>query len=74
MEREVLDELQMYDRNEVVTFLKELWKEHPTPCPKCGQILETLHKKAKKSNNDWICKDCNTIYRTIDILKRLNEQ
>ncbi len=73
MEKAVLKELQMNDRNEVVIFLKHLWAEEPTPCPKCGNTLEHLHKKAKKSNCDWKCSKCSSVYKTIRILDELNE-
>ncbi len=74
MEHEVLKELGMKDREEVIIFLKKLWSEQPAQCPKCGSTLEILHKKAKKSNCDWKCPQCNEIYRTINILDRLNER
>ena len=74
MEKDVLNELGISDRNEAVTFLKRLWSEQPTPCPKCGNTLEFMHKKAKKSNCDWKCAECGTVYKTIDILDRLNEK
>ena len=46
-------------REEEVAFLKRLWAQVPTPCPKCGfENLEHLHKKAKKSNNEWKCPHC----------------
>lgn len=73
MEKDVLKELGMSNRNEVLIFLKKLWGEELTPCPKCGGTLEHLHKKAKKSNNDWKCPECNSIYKTINILYSLNE-
>ena len=49
MEKAVLLELGMSDRDEVVAFLKGLWNEQPTPCQKCGSTLAFMHKKAKKS-------------------------
>ena len=62
----------MNTREEEVIFLKRLWSEQPTMCPKCNQAtLVFLHKKAKKSNCDWKCPSCGEIYRTIDILKKL---
>ena len=61
-------------REEEVVLLKRLWAAQPTTCPKCNQaILEHLHKKAKKSNCDWICKSCGKRYDTIKILDRLND-
>ena len=52
--------------------MKRLWSEKPTLCPKCNQAeLVFLHKKAKKSNNDWKCPACGEIYRTINMLYEL---
>ena len=64
----------MNSRDEVVSFLKSLWSETPQPCPLCGGKLDFLHKKAKKSNCDWICIDCSERFDTIRILKQINEQ
>lgn len=62
-------------RDEEVIFLKRLWTEQPTACPKCGvAALTHLHKKAKKSNCDWKCPACGEIYRTIGMLKQLPEE
>ena len=59
-------------RAEEVAFLKRLWREEPTLCPKCGDAeLVLLHKKAKKSNNDWKCPNCGEIYRTINMMMDL---
>ena len=62
-------------REEELAFLKRLWQEEPVICPKCnGTQLEHLHKKAKKSNNDWECSACGEIYRTIDILRKISDR
>lgn len=62
-------------RAEELAFMKRLWAEQPTVCPKCGQAeLVLLHKKAKKSNNDWKCPVCGEIYRTIGMLNDLPEK
>ena len=59
-------------RAEEVAFLKRLWREEPTVCPKCGGAeLVFLHKKAKKSNSDWRCPACGEIYRTINMMMDL---
>ena len=59
-------------REEELRFMKRLWREEPTVCPKCGGAeLTYLHKKAKKSNNDWKCPSCGEIYRTIGMLMDL---
>ena len=68
MEQDILEELGMPDRNEALKFLKKLWNEQPVPCPQCGETLEFMHKKAKKSNCDWKCPGCGAIYKTIRIL------
>ena len=59
-------------REEEVRFMNRLWREEPTVCPKCGGAeLTYLHKKAKKSSNDWKCPACGEIYRTIGMLMDL---
>ena len=62
-------------RNEELVFLKRLWNAVPTVCPKCRQSeLLTLHKKVKKSNNDWKCPSCGEIYRTINMFMELPDR
>ena len=74
MERAKLKELNMTSRDEVIRFLKKLWNQEQSNCPICGNELELLHKKAKKSNCDWQCKACNKTYKTLYLLDELNEQ
>lgn len=74
MEERVLCRYKMRNRDEAVLFLKSLWSEKPMPCPLCGERLETLHKKAKKSNCDWVCTACGERYDTIRMLNELNER
>ena len=74
MERVKLKELKMSSRDEVLKFLKKLWNEEETICPICGNELELLHKKAKKSDCYWQCKRCNKTFKTIILLDELNEQ
>ena len=74
MDRVTLNELKMGSRQEVLRFLKSLWNQEKTNCPMCGNELELLHKKAKKSNCDWQCKVCNKTFKTIHLLDELNEQ
>ena len=71
MEKDIFNKLKMNSRDEVVHFLKSLWNEEPKDCPLCGGKIDFLHKKAKKSNCDWICTDCGQRYDTIKILKTL---
>lgn len=73
MEKDILTKYKMDDRDEAVSFLKSLWSEKPKPCPLCEGKLDYLHKKAKKSNCDWICTVCGERYDTIKILKQLNK-
>lgn len=73
MEKDVLIKLKMDSRDEVVRFLKSLWSEQPQLCPLCDGKLDFHHKKAKKSNCDWICTVCGERYDTIKILNQLNE-
>lgn len=77
MERVLLKELNavnMTTRKEILIFLKKLWNGERVNCPVCGCPLEILHKKAKKSNNDWQCKTCGKIYKTLYLLDELNER
>ena len=73
MKKDVLEKYQMASRDDAVRFLKSLWNETPQPCPLCEGKLDFLHKKAKKSNCDWICTICGERYDTIKILNQLNE-
>lgn len=74
MAKDILSKLKMKNRDEAVSFLKSLWLEAPQPCPVCGGKLDFLHKKAKKSNCDWICTTCGERFDTIKILKEINEE
>ena len=74
MEKDILNKLKMDSREEAVSFLKSLWSVKPQPCPLCGVKLDFLHKKAKKSNCDWICLVCGERYDTIKILRQLNNE
>lgn len=74
MERVTLKELGFKSRNEAIVFLKRLWRQEKTACPICGNELDTLHKKAKKSDCDWQCKNCDKTYKTIHLLNEINEQ
>ena len=59
-------------REEEVILMKKLWNGESVTCPKCGAAqLVHLHKKAKKSNNDWKCPACEEIFRTINMLMNL---
>lgn len=73
MEPVKLSELGFRGRNEALAFLKRLWHQEQTPCPLCGQTLELLHRKAKKSDCDWQCKACGKTYRTLHLLDEINE-
>lgn len=73
MGKDVLSRFKMNNRDEAVSFLKSLWTEKPQKCPFCGGRLDFLHKKAKKSNNDWVCTDCGARFDAIKILNELNE-
>ena len=74
MDRVLLKDLNMKNRNEVLSFLKKLWNEEKVKCPFCNNELELLHSKAKKSNSDWQCKKCNKTLKTIYLLDELNIQ
>ena len=72
MDKFTLNDLKMESRKEVLSFLKKLWNGENAPCPVCKNALELLHKKAKKSDCDWLCRHCGKIIRTLDILDELN--
>lgn len=71
---DIIHELKLQNREEVVRFLKSLWNENPQPCPLCGGNLVFLHRKAKKNNCDWKCEKCEHIYRAINIFKELPDR
>ena len=73
MKRVMLKELNFKTRNEAMAFLKKLWEQQKAECPICGNELELLHKKAKKSVCDWQCKNCNKAYKAIHLLDEINE-
>lgn len=74
MQQIKLKELKMNSRAEAIAFLKKLWRSERVNCPICGNELEILHQKAKKSNCDWQCKHCEKTYKTINLLNETNEQ
>ena len=74
MERVLLRELGFKTRNEALTFLRILWRQEKVSCLIFGNELELLHKKAKKSDCDWQCKNCNKTYKTMYLLDEINEQ
>lgn len=73
MERVRLKELGFKTRTEALAFLKKLWQQENADCPICGNKLELLHKKAKRSDCDWQCRNCNKTYKTIHLLDEINE-
>lgn len=73
MGKNVLVKFNMDHRDDMVKFLKSLWKEVPQPCPLCGGKIDYLHKKAKKSNCDWVCTACGERFDTIKIVEQVNE-
>lgn len=72
MEDEILNKLNMDHRDKAVEFLKSLWGGTPKPCPLCGGTLDYFHKKAKKSNGDWICTACGERFEAVKIFKQLD--
>jgi len=74
MDKITLDDLKIHSRNDVLAFLKKLWNGNSAPCPVCGNALELLHNKAKKSDCDWQCRQCGKIIKTLDILNELNQK
>ena len=74
MERATIKDLNISTREEGLIFLKRLWNNEETKCPKCGEILEIMHKKAKKDNCDWKCTKCDMSYKTMYLLDELNDK
>ena len=73
MKRVLLKELGFKTRGEAISFLKKLWHEQAVDCPICGNALELLHTKAKKSDCDWQCRNCDKTYKTIHLLDEINK-
>lgn len=62
-------------REEEVRLLKKLWASQSVLCPCCAEAqLVYLHRKAKKSGCDWKCPACGEIYRTMKMLKELQDK
>lgn len=60
-------------RDEEVKLIKALISEQEVLCPVCkGSVLKFFHKKAKKSNTDYICKSCGERFKVIDMMKNLD--
>lgn len=74
MKRVLLKELGFTTRDEAISFLQKLWNQDSADCPLCGSKLELLHKKAKQSECDWQCKNCDKTYKTIYLLNEINEE
>lgn len=74
MKRALLKELGFNTRYEAIQFLKRLWNQENVGCPICGSKLELLHKKAKMSDCDWRCNNCDKAFKTIHLLDEINEQ
>ena len=74
MDRARLGELNFGSRQEAMGFLKRLWRREGADCPVCGQGLELLHRKAKSSDLDWMCRKCGRVFRTLALLDEVNEQ
>lgn len=55
-----------------VAFIKALIREDKVLCPKCNEAqLDYFHKKAKKSNTEYICPKCGERYQVIKMMKEL---
>ena len=61
------------NRDEEVALIKALLTGRETECPKCKKAhLEHFHKKAKKSNTDYVCPLCKERYQVIRMLDDIN--
>lgn len=74
MPNTILSKYHFSSRDDALKFLKSLWNEKPQLCPLCKGQLGYLHKKAKKSNCDWVCTACGERYDTMDMLNQLNAE
>ena len=74
LDRAKLKDLEFSTRGEAVSFLKKLWNQERVTCPICGCELELLHKKAKKDDCDWQCRNCNKTFKTLHLHNEINEQ
>ncbi len=70
---EIINYFKINKREDAIKFLNSLWLGEPQICPLCSGSLEHFHKKAKKSNTDWICSKCKKKFETIKILDELNK-
>lgn len=60
------------NRDEEIKLIKHLIAGDQVLCPKCNKSeLEPFHKKAKKSNTDWICKACGERYQVIKMMAEI---
>lgn len=71
MKRASLQELGFARRDDALVFLKRLWRRESTQCPLCKDELELLHKGSKADDCDWRCRRCDTVYRTMHLLREL---
>ena len=61
------------NRADEVDLIKKLLTGEKVLCPKCTEAhLEHFHKKAKKSNTDYICASCGERYQVINMLDEIN--
>lgn len=59
-------------REDKVAFIKRLICGEKPLCPRCEKShLEHFHKKAKKSNLDYVCPACNERYEVIKMMDTL---
>lgn len=61
------------NRDDEAKLIKKLICGDQVTCPACRQdVLEPFHKKAKKSNTDYICTACGERYQVIKMLDAIN--
>jgi len=62
------------NREDEVILIKNLLSGKEVICPRCGKTkLEHFHKKAKKSNTDYICNECGERYQVMKMIDGINE-
>ncbi|MEA4921629.1 MAG: hypothetical protein VB078_12035 [Clostridiaceae bacterium] len=62
----------MSEHSKKVALIKRLVIGEETICPNCNKaVLEHFHKKAKKSNTDYVCPNCAKRFQVIRMMKEL---
>lgn len=64
----------MTEHSKKADLIKRLIIGEETICPNCNKaVLQHFHKKAKKSNTDYLCPNCGTRFQVIRMMKELDK-